>query len=67
MRLLVMTCLCCLLTVPSLFAQQPASRSEDEAAVREVVRKYINARELRDASGDRGAVHERRRSADHVG
>ena len=34
----------------SLFAQQPASRSEDETAVREVVRKYMNARELRDAA-----------------
>ena len=50
MRLMVMTCLCCLLTVPSLLAQQPASRSEDETAVREVVRKYMNARELRDAA-----------------
>jgi uncharacterized protein (TIGR02246 family) len=44
-----MTCLCCLLTVPSLFGQQPANRSEDETAVRDVVRKYMNARELRDA------------------
>jgi uncharacterized protein (TIGR02246 family) len=50
MRLLVMTGLCCLMTVPSLFGQQPASRSGDEAAVREVVRKYMDARELRDAS-----------------
>ena len=47
---LMMTSLCCLLTVPSLFGQQPAGRSEDEAAVREVVRKYMNARELRDAA-----------------
>ena len=38
MRLLVMTCLCCLMTVPPLFGQPPASRSEDETAVREVVR-----------------------------
>jgi uncharacterized protein (TIGR02246 family) len=50
MRLVAMTCLCGLLTVPSLSGQQPASRSEDEAAVREVVRKYMNARELRDAA-----------------
>jgi uncharacterized protein (TIGR02246 family) len=43
------TCLCCLLTVTPLFGQQPASRSGDEAAVREVVRQYVTARELRDA------------------
>jgi uncharacterized protein (TIGR02246 family) len=48
MRLIVMTCLGCLLTMPSLLAQQPANRSEDETAVREVVRKYMNARDLRD-------------------
>jgi uncharacterized protein (TIGR02246 family) len=50
MRRLVMTSLCCLLTVPSLLGQQPAGRSADETAVREVVRKYMNARELRDAA-----------------
>jgi uncharacterized protein (TIGR02246 family) len=50
MRLLAMTCLCCLLTVSSLLGQQPAGRSADETAVREVVRKYMNARELRDAA-----------------
>jgi uncharacterized protein (TIGR02246 family) len=38
------------MTVPSLFGQQPANRSEDETAVREVVRKYMNARERRDAA-----------------
>jgi uncharacterized protein (TIGR02246 family) len=42
-------CLCCLLTVSPLFGQQHASRSEDETAVREVVRKYVGARDLRDA------------------
>jgi uncharacterized protein (TIGR02246 family) len=50
MRELAMACLCCLLTVPPLFGQQPANRSADEIAVRDVVRKYVNARELRDAS-----------------
>ena len=49
MRELAITCLCCLLTVPPLFGQQPANRSADETAVREVVRMYVNARELRDA------------------
>jgi len=50
MRELAMTCLCCLLTVPTLFGQQTVNRSPDEAAVRDVVRKYVNARELRDAN-----------------
>ncbi len=45
-----MTGLCCLLTVASLVGRQPAARSADETAVRDVVRKYVNARELRDAS-----------------
>jgi uncharacterized protein (TIGR02246 family) len=49
MRLLATTCLCCLMTVPALFGQQPASRSGDETAIREVVRKYLHSRELRDA------------------
>jgi uncharacterized protein (TIGR02246 family) len=50
MRVLAMTCLCGLLTVQSLSGQQPASRSGDETAVREVVGKYVHARELRDAN-----------------
>lgn len=50
MRLLTTICLCCLLTVPALLGQQPASRPGDEAAVREVVRKYVSARDLRDAN-----------------
>ena len=50
MRVLVMTCLCGLLTGPSLSGEQLASRAADEAAVREVVGKYVNARELRDAN-----------------
>jgi uncharacterized protein (TIGR02246 family) len=36
--------------MPPLFGQQPASRPGDEAAVREVVGKYVHARELRDAT-----------------
>lgn len=50
MRELAMACLFCLSTMPTLFGQQPANRSPDEAAVRDVVRKYVNARELRDAN-----------------
>jgi uncharacterized protein (TIGR02246 family) len=50
MRALAMTFLSCLLTVPPVFGQQSANRSADETAVRDVVRKYVNARELRDAS-----------------
>jgi uncharacterized protein (TIGR02246 family) len=49
MRELATTCLCCLLMAPSLTGQQPAARSADETAVRDVVRKYVDARELRDA------------------
>jgi uncharacterized protein (TIGR02246 family) len=49
MRVLLMTCLCGLLTVSPLSGQPAASRPADEAAVREVVGKYVNARELRDA------------------
>jgi uncharacterized protein (TIGR02246 family) len=41
--------LCALLAAP-LSAQPAPSRAVDEAAVREVVRKYVNARELRDAA-----------------
>ena len=37
-----------ILAQPALAAQAPALPSSDEAAVREVVRKYVNARELRD-------------------
>jgi uncharacterized protein (TIGR02246 family) len=49
MRELAITCLCCLLTTGLLFAQSRTDRRADEAAVREVVRKYVDARELRDA------------------
>ena len=49
MRVLAMACLGGLLTVAALSGQAPVSRSTDEAAVRDVVAKYVNARELRDA------------------
>jgi len=50
MRLLIATGLClgALLTGHPALGQQPAAGSSDEAAVREVVRYYVNARELRD-------------------
>jgi len=50
MRLLIATGLClgALLTGHPALGQHPAAGSSDEAAVREVVRKYVNARELRD-------------------
>jgi uncharacterized protein (TIGR02246 family) len=38
------------LLAASLFAQPAPTTTTDEAAVREVVRKYVNARELRDAA-----------------
>jgi uncharacterized protein (TIGR02246 family) len=45
---LVLIGLCAFVAVTRAFAQEPARRSGDEAAVREVVRKYMDARELRD-------------------
>ena len=50
MRELTMTCVCWLLAVPFLSGQAPADRRPDEAAIREVVRKYVDARELRNAA-----------------
>ena len=50
MRTLTVTLLCSLVTAPPLVAQAPGDRRADEAAVREVVRKYVDARELRDAT-----------------
>jgi uncharacterized protein (TIGR02246 family) len=49
MRVLATTCVFCVLAVSPAFGQSPANRSGDETAVREVVRKYMNARELADA------------------
>lgn len=40
--------LLCLAAVPSAAAQSPGTQAADEAAVRAVVRTYVNARELRD-------------------
>lgn len=37
-----------LLLTPSAAAAQPADRSADEAAIRAVVRSYVNARDVRD-------------------
>jgi uncharacterized protein (TIGR02246 family) len=50
MRTMALTWLCCVLTVGHVGGQSPADRRADEAAVREVVRKYVDARELRDAA-----------------
>lgn len=43
------TFVCCVMTWSLLQAQQPDARSADEAAVREVVGRYMAARELRDS------------------
>jgi uncharacterized protein (TIGR02246 family) len=51
MRMLMATGLCLgVLLLASPVHGQAAAGSSDEAAVREVVRKYVNARELRDAA-----------------
>ena len=40
----------CFIIVASLFTQTPAGGAGDEAAIREVVKKYMDAREKNDAS-----------------
>jgi uncharacterized protein (TIGR02246 family) len=45
MRMLIV---CLMLASASVAAQTPAADSRDEAAVRAVVERYVNARELRD-------------------
>lgn len=40
----------CLLVTVALFAQQPSDRASDEAAIRRVVEKYVEARDHRDES-----------------
>ena len=39
--------ICCLLTSPVLTGQSPDAHARDEAAVRDVVRRYVEARERR--------------------
>jgi uncharacterized protein (TIGR02246 family) len=41
---------CCLLISPVLSGQSPDPRARDEAAVRDVVRRYVEARERRQAA-----------------
>ena len=48
MRLPVALVLCCLVTPPAI-AQNAAGGSADASAVREIVSKYVDAREKRDA------------------
>src|SRR5688572_24849719 len=47
MRLLAIT-LCCILTVGLVSGQQPVHRPVDDKAVRDLIAKYMEARELRD-------------------
>lgn len=49
MRLPAALVICCLVTLPAP-AQNAARGSADDAAVREIVRKYVDAREKRDAT-----------------
>ncbi len=42
-------CLICMLSGGTLFAQSPAGTAADEAAVRAIVQKYMDARERQDA------------------
>jgi uncharacterized protein (TIGR02246 family) len=48
MRILL-NCSICLVLGMSLFAQSPAGSAQDEAAIRGVLRKYLDAREQRNA------------------
>ncbi len=43
-----------LLTVAPLLAQGPAGRASDETAIREIVKKYLDARDRRDAQAVEG-------------
>jgi uncharacterized protein (TIGR02246 family) len=47
MRLVLAGALCCLIPV-AVIGQSPAPPSVEDAAIREVVRKYVDARERRD-------------------
>ena len=47
MRLVFAGALCCCITV-AVIAQSPTPPSAEDAAIREVVRKYVDAREKRD-------------------
>jgi len=42
-------CLACILLAAPLFAQSPAGTAGDEAAVRAIVQKYMDARDHQDA------------------
>ena len=44
-----LACLACILLSVSLFAQHPVAAAGDEAAVRAIVQKYMDARERQDA------------------
>lgn len=44
-----LACLACILLAGSLFAQRPVATAGDEAAVRAIVQKYMDARESQDA------------------
>jgi uncharacterized protein (TIGR02246 family) len=48
MRVLTLFAVCCLAALP-VAGQTAASGSSDEAAIKEVVRKYVDARDKRDA------------------
>jgi bifunctional non-homologous end joining protein LigD len=48
LRMKHMLILFCLLAAPALQAQAPAAASKDEAAVRALVERYVNARDARD-------------------
>jgi hypothetical protein len=49
-----------LITAPALWAQTPESKT-DEAAVRALIDRYVNARDRARRKGYRGALHRRRR------
>jgi uncharacterized protein (TIGR02246 family) len=43
--------LCCFLITPPLIGQEPDARAKDDMAVREVIQRYMTAREREDPAG----------------
>src|SRR5947207_10731275 len=54
MSTMILQCSACLIFTLSLLAQSPPNRAGDEAAIREVVKKYVDARDRKDPQAIEG-------------